>query len=344
MTATRLAALALLAAGPAMAQQVPGIHTAAHSTPGAPANFGQATPGTPVNGTVPGNNGQTPQFDPGRMPPPIPAFDPDKPLHRREARNVGMATRWRQRACTPRRQPDGVLVFQQGACEITVVAAPFGVTDVALEPGEIPTSTPAVGDPRLGLQEPRWSGTGAQQTLHLIFQPSEPNLAGSVNLQTNRRTVHLMVVTRAKSYMPLVKIADANASSESAWSQTAALGRAGMTPGNLVGGGDPCTRTPTIPPSSFAKKHSGWNGPPAWDPVVYGVQIPSGTATCIEFPPDIASLNPPIFIPRDGAGGAPGVDNVRVSGRHYRIDRLVSRFDLVSGSGSDTARVTVTRR
>lgn len=329
--ATLLCATALLGmSGGASAQLVPALNEAPQRA--------QQEAAAPV--VVNQGGGAQAAFVPDRAPPPLSIFGPDRALAARERRNVATAARWRMRACSPSHAGDGVLRFQQGACEITVVAAPFQITDVALEPGEVPTAVPDVGDVRVGLQKPRFSGGGMERTLHLVFIPSDVGLNSGVSLQTDRRTVTFKVVTRQREYMPLVAIDNTARSSTAGWMGAVASTRGGLS-------GDPCDQAPTVPPQAFHISSSGgWFGSaPAWKPVqVYGVQIPSGTATCVEFPADINSIDAPILVPRDGPSGDPGIDNVRASGRRYRVDRDLSRFELIAGIGYAQERVSITRR
>lgn len=343
MRAVLLAATAICGlAGSARAQLVPAIEPAA-SEANRNERYGGGTPpgGPSVAQSTPsaGQNGQ-PIFVPKSLPPPIPTMSPDRPLSRREARNVGMATAWANRACTPQRLPDGTLRFVQGSCEINVVCSPFTPCDVALEPGEVPTDVPLVGDPRIGLQNrPVWSGTGPDKTVHMVFVPSDAGLSSGVVMYTNLRTVNFRVVTHSKRYMPRVQIAASPGGSFGGMNGWAAAVSAG-------GSGEPCDQPPTVAPSAYRIRTSGWfNGDPPWKPIqVYGVPIQAGTATCIEMPADISGMALPVLVPRDGPSGEASIDNVRVISRgRMRVDRALRAFDLVIGIGGSQEVVSVSR-
>lgn len=335
-----VAGVALAVPTGAWAQLVPAIPAA---QPAPAERQAAAQPSQPaVSGRAAGGNAAAPEFVPDRPPPPLPLLSPSAPLARREQRNVAAANRWRLRACSPRQDTDGTLAFDHGACEITVVCAPFRVCDVALEPGEVATAVPDVGDPRVGLQPPRFSGAGAERTLHLVFRPSDAGLQSGVSIHTDRRTISFLVVTTQNQYMPLVTIRDPGRARASGWGMAVASGR-GLGPGQQ---GEPCDQPPTVPPSAFDISAGGLFGSaPAWKPTqVYGVPMQAGTATCIEFPADLGSMDAPVLVPRDGPGGAAGIDNVRQVGRRYRVDRLLTRFDLIGGIGRAQESVSVRRK
>lgn len=181
MRAVLLAAVAggaLLAAPPVAAQSAPDV---GGSDRGGPADR-TATGGT--------NTAPLPALIPSTMPPDLPIMSPAPRLARREQRAVSMASRWRLRSCGTSMSADGVLEVTHGACEPTLVCAPFRWCDVALEPGEGPTDLPDVGDPRWQYQL-RWATEGMKRTMHIRFRPTDAGLDSNFVFNTTQRTVSL---------------------------------------------------------------------------------------------------------------------------------------------------------
>lgn len=317
MRATPLAAAFALAASPALAQTVPALPTA---MPAAPVAAG-TTPRTAV---------------PATMPPPLPTMSPSAHLAPRERKAVRMATRWRRRSCGTSMGADGVLEISQGACEPTLVCAPFHWCDVALEPGEGPTDVPDIGDPRWKMQL-RWSVKGMRRTLHIRFKPDDAGLDANFMLTTNQRTVTLRLQSHRTKYMPFLHLANPEAASRRQWLQAIAQGAAG-------GGarGASCDAMPSIPPTAFEIDPD--RDARAWAPVqVYAVTSNYGIRTCIDFPANIGSIDLPVLVVRDASGNQQLVTS-RLVGRRMEVDALVNRAELVTGVGSSQVSVEITRK
>lgn len=324
----RLALLSAVAmcASPALAQEVPAL-----GPPGAQ----QAVLSRGGTQTAAQNqsNGQTmPQGWPGQISP----VSPDRPLSSRERRNVGMATHWRLRACTPEQRADGVLEFTHGACEITVVCAPLRVCAIALEPGEAVTDLPDLGDPRWQVQR-RVVGTGAQRTIHAIVKPSDAGLDTNLTIPTNRRILSIRLVSRRNEYMPFVSIRGSGSPSSSMqreWGREVALGTQ-----RVAQAASPCDQQPTVPPSGFRIGHSSsWASAPAWQPVqAYVVATPTGQVTCIDFPADLGASDLPALVAYDRSG-TERVVTARWAGRRYAVDGVFPRMAVV-GANFETIRI-----
>lgn len=273
---------------------------------------------------------------PKTMPPPLPTMSPAPPLARREARAVAMARRWRLRSCGTGMGADGVLEVQHGACEPTLVCAPFRWCDVALEPGEGPTDMPDIGDPRWQHQL-RWSVQGMKRTLHIRFRPTDAGLDSNFVVNTNQRTVSLRLVSQPSAYMPFLKLSNPNHASRNQWARAVAEGAVGATaPGRA------CEGVPTVPPSAFAIEVP--SRARSWGPLqVYGVTTPAGARTCIEFPADIGSMDLPTLVVRD-AGGAHQLITSQMVGRRMEVDALIGEADLVTGVGGQQTAVSIKRR
>lgn len=325
-----LAGAAALMAVPALGQEVPALQA-----PGAQGGVivrggggNQASSGQAAGPTMP--NGW-----PGE----VSALSPDRPLSRREVRNLGMATRWRLRACTPTQRPDGVLEFLQGACEITVVCAPLRVCVIALEPGETVTDLPDVGDPRWMVQR-RVVGAGAQRTINAVVKPADAGLDTTLTIPTNKRILAIRLISRRNEYMPYVTVRDGGGASSSMrqeWGREVALGARAAAPA-----ASPCDQQPIVPPSAYRISVGGWGqSSPSWAPTqAYVVQSPSGPTTCLDFPADIGSADLPALVAFDGRG-TERVVTARWTGRRYAVDGAHARLAVI---GAGFERVNIDRK
>ena len=318
-------ALALILAFPAGAQDVPAL-------PG-----GATTTTTAAAGAQ--GNGAPPQAAiPGAMPPALPAMSPGARLAAREARALGMASRWRSRSCGTAMGADGVLEVQHGACEPVLVCSPFRWCVVALEPGEGPTDLPDIGDPRWQYQL-RWAVEGMRRVMHVRFRPTDAGLDSNFVLNTNQRSITLRLQSTQRSYMPFLKLGNPNFAARQQWARAAALE---SVAGVRAGGGAACDGMPTVPPSAYAIDAPRRSRP--WAPVqVYGVTTANGARTCIEFPADIGSVDLPTLVVRD-AGGVHQLVTSRLIGRRMEVDALVNSMELVTGVGRSQVSVSIARK
>lgn len=314
----RLALAATLAAltGPALAQQVPPIG----STPPAPPVAGPQT--------------APPPLVPATMPPALPAMSPSAPLSRRDASAVSMATRWRLRSCGTSMGASGVLQINHGNCEPTLVCAPFKLCVVTLEPGEMPTDLPKIGDPRWKTQ----TGFGMEEgrrVLQITFKPDDAGLDSNFVLATNQRTITLRLQSTQRAYMPFLKLGNPAFASQQEWRRLVA---SGATVTGAAASASGCEASPLTPPSAF--EIDAPRAARAWEPVqVYTVP----GKTCIEFPADIGSTDLPALVVLDGAG-AQNITTWRMVGRRMEVDQLLSRAELVTGVGGSQVTVTIRRK
>lgn len=338
MTRRSTAVLVLLAASqPAVAQVVPSFteaNAAAVTGPQSAAATASASSGPRDPATA---GGGPPRFVPAGPPPAIPALSPERPLAARERQAVASVNRWRLRACRANLDADGVFHFRQGQCEPTVVCAPGHPCDIALEPGEYPTSPADRGDSRWTVN-PRYSGTGAQRTFHVVVAPSDAGLDSSLVLRTDRRVISIRLISRVRDYMPLVKIDHPQATEAAEWAGVLASGQREALRNTVSG--NPCDQAPVVPPEAY-KIGSGRH---AWRPVqVYAVGTSVGQKTCIEFSANIASIGLPVLIAY-GAGGSEEVVSYRPSGRRFVVDGLLDRAALVAGSEGSMDSISIERR
>lgn len=335
--ATTAVTMLLFAGTPAMAQLVPSF---AEANAGAGPQGARAS-ATAVTATGPqdpaSGAGGTRQFVPSGPPPAIPVLSPERPLAPRERQAVAAVNRWRLRACRANVDTEGVFRFRQGQCEPTVVCAPGHPCDIAFEPGEYPTSPADRGDSRWDVH-PRFSGTGAQRTLHLVVTPSDAGLDTSLVVRTDRRVVSIRLISRARDYMPLVAIDHPQRTEAAEWAGVIANGQRQAALSGVSS--NPCDQAPVVPPEAF-KIGSGRY---SWRPVqVYAVGTPVGQKTCIEFSASVGSVGLPVLIAY-GAGGGEEVISYRPSGRRFVVDGLLDKAALVAGAEGSMDSISIERR
>ena len=103
----------------------------------------------PLERQMPGNAAEGAET-PGPLPP-MPDYISDKPvkLTAKERKALELAQDWAARSVTPSRDGNGRVLYVHGASLPTVIASPFQVCDVELQPGEILNEV-VVGDSAQG--------------------------------------------------------------------------------------------------------------------------------------------------------------------------------------------------
>jgi P-type conjugative transfer protein TrbG len=324
-------AVALLASLPSLAHaqtQVPAIQANAMA---AASVFGAGPTDHPI-GAGTAQAAATPV--PAGMPPAIPLVSPSRvPLNTKERAAVALSRRWANRNEMPHAGEDGYVRFLFGASLPTVVCAPLQVCDLALQPGEIVNNV-NLGDKVRWVVTPAVSGDGGPQITHLIIKPMDAGLVSSLDIETNRRTYAVKLVSTRSSWMPLVAFNypdDAQAQWR-AYQQTAAFGAAATT-------------LPTGENVANLQFLCISGGGPSWSPIR---AYTDGAKTYIEFPSSIRSQAAPalVALANDGSWfSAPSTQiiNYRVMGNRYVVDAALDRAALISGVGRGQQRVVISR-
>jgi type IV secretion system protein VirB9 len=223
------------------------------------------------------------------MPPAVQLVSPSAPLDAKERHAVILARRWRNRREMPQPGEDGVIRYLFGATLPTVVCAPLQICNLALQPGEVVHDV-QVGDSVRWKISPSISGSGREQTTHLIIKPVDAGLVSSLNVATNRRTYAIKLVSTQRDWMPLVAFnyPDDMQQQWFAYRQTVAFGAA-------------ANRLPTG--ENTANLDFGFQlggDDPSWKPLrVYT----DGAKTYIEFPRAISFTSAPALVALDSTGG-----------------------------------------
>ena len=273
---------------------------------------------------------------PTTLPPPISPVSPSAvALNAKERRAVALAGRWKDRDEMPRPGEDGTVRFLFGATLPTVVCAPLQVCNLALQPGEVVNNV-NLGDSVRWKVSPSLSGEGGTQTTHLIIKPTDAGLVSSLDIETNRRTYAIKLVSTPSRWMPLVAFnyPDDTRAQWAAYQQTAAFGAAATT----LPTGEHLANLQflCIDPSSDG---------PGWTPIR---AYTDGAKTYIEFPHSIGAQAAPalVALANDGSwfsSPSPQLVNYRVQGNRYVVDAVLDRAALISGVGGDQQRVGLSR-
>ena len=128
-------------------------------------------------------------------------------LDAQERAGVEITEAWRQRSYeSMMSQPgtSGSVIFRYNESYPSIVCAILQVTDIELQPGEVVTQV-NVGDTTRWSVESAVSGSGSEQTQHLIVKPRDIGLTTSLVVTTDRRTYHLLLVSDEKEFMHSVR-------------------------------------------------------------------------------------------------------------------------------------------
>ncbi|HMS85808.1 MAG TPA: P-type conjugative transfer protein TrbG [Nitrospira sp.] len=230
---------------------------------------------------------------------------------------------------------NGFITFPYGVNQISIVCAPLHVCDVALQPGEQVNSV-NVGDNVRWSIEPALTGSGVEETQHVIIKPREVGLETSLVVATNRRAYYLRLRSHKTRYMPQVAFSypeDAAVKFEVLKARQQREIKEKTIP----------QTSDYLPKLSFEYDVAGQA---AWKPVrVYN----DGARTVIEMPPSIAQTEAPILLIVRKEGGLfteaeEVMVNYQLQGSRYVVDTVFQKAVLVAGVGSNQDRVTIQRR
>jgi len=322
----------LLAALPSLAaaQQVPAIEASASASAFA-GTVAQTDQGSGAHGTQ-----MAAASVPATMPPPIPLVSPSRAvLNTKERRALSLSQRWKNRNEMPHAGEDGYVRFLFGATLPTVVCAPLQICNLTLQPGEVVNSV-NLGDSVRWKVTPSLSGNAGTQTTHLIIKPVDAGLTSSLDVETDRRTYAVKLVSTEAEWMPLVAFnyPDDGQAQWKAYQQQVAFGSAGTT--LPTGENTANLQFMCVSPAT---------GGPSWAPTR---AYTDGAKTYIEFPSSIAYQAAPalVTLANDGglfSGPSQQFVNYRMAGSRYVVDAMLDKAALISGVGGDQQRVVLTR-
>jgi type IV secretion system protein TrbG len=268
-------------------------------------------------------------------------------LDAQERAGVEITAAWRQRSyesMASQAGTSGSVMFRYGQSYPSIVCAILQVTDIELEPGEVVTEV-NVGDTTRWSVESAVSGSGSEQTQHLIVKPRDIGLTTSLVVTTDHRTYHLMLVSDEKEFMHSVRFVYDHEKRE----QPASTPTAAPAPTPQQVATDPPPRRPQKPDGkrvAFVEADDTDNGyvvsgQADWKPVtVYS----KGGKTYIEMPDSVRHKEAPVLFEETRKGWFHHekiLVNYRVKGRWYVVDKVIDTGVLVSGVGSNQTRVDI---
>ena len=275
-------------------------------------------------------NGEAGVETPGPLPP-MPDYISDKPvkLTAKERKALELAQDWAAKSVTPSRDGNGRVLYVHGASLPTVIASPFQVCDVELQPGETLNEV-VVGDSARWLVDVSKSGSGENETVHLLIKPVDAGLETSAVVTTNRRVYHLRLVSQRTGHTPYVGFTYQEDHVRHFKEQAAKDAREKLWSTASVGGRD----------MDLSRLNFGYalKGRAAWKPTqVYD----DGKQTFIRLPESTATGEMPILLVRKASGNV--LVNYRVKERTMVMDGLFDRVLLIVGVGGDQEKIEITR-
>ena len=266
-------------------------------------------------------------------------------LDAQERAGVEITEAWRQRSYeSMMSQPgtSGSVIFRYNESYPSIVCAILQVTDIELQPGEVVTQV-NVGDTTRWSVESAVSGSGSEQTQHLIVKPRDIGLTTSLVVTTDHRTYHLVLVSDEKEFMHSVRFVYDRENAQRPASTPAAEATATAAPAPRRVAADPPPRRHQNPDARQAAfvEHDDTDdryvisGTADWKPVtVYS----KGGKTYIEMPASVRHKEAPVLFEETRKGWFHHekiLVNYRVKDRWYVVDKGT----LVSGVGSNKTRV-----
>ena len=265
--------------------------------------------------------------------PPVSAIDYISPdavtLTDREKKALQLSDDWARRNVEPVLTPGGKIVYVHGATLPSIVAVPYQVCDVELEPGETVNEI-VVGDSARWLVDSGTSGSGASATVHLFVKPMDAGLETSAVVTTDRRVYHLRFVSKRTGHTPYVGFAYADSiRQKQAWKQQQDAKAREWQTGAIDG------ETVNLSALNFGYEVKG---KARWKPErVYD----DGRQVFIRLPASAKSGEMPVLLVRKGKQDV--LVNYRVREGAMIVDGVFDHMALILGVGGDQEKVDVVR-
>lgn len=290
-----------------------------------------------------------------RVPPPRPsvangaALSPaaqDAALHRpvvlgaNAEKAVEISDAMKMQSAMPTQGPDGRVTYTFGTGLPTIVCSPLHISIVELEPGEVLTSEPTIGDSVRWELMPGSSGSGKDTQPLIIIKPHLPNLDTNLVVTTNRRTYYLRLVSRENDYVARTAFSYKE-DEDAAWKRYLSEQQQAKVAEENAQVVAPMA-SDAIDKLNFAYDIKGGNA------VIRPVRVmDDGVKTYITMPDAVLHQDLPALViinPRLKGEKAQEIVNYRVKGDLYIVDRLFDRAALVIGSGKAVEKVEIRRQ
>ncbi len=236
----------------------------------------------------------------------------------------------------PIMDPNGSLTLRFGDGLPQVVCAPLQVCDIELQRGETIRGA-NLGDAVRWEASPAVSGPEGAEVPHVVIKPKarEIGATSSLVVTTDRRTYHFSLNLSDTRYMPRITFSYPDGE-DSAW----ALYRAQQAVTKAASKKKHQKKQKADGDSSPIDFSYDIEGKAPWKPLrVYN----DGKHTFIDFPGESFYADIPVLL-SVATDGQQELVNYRVKGTQFKVDRVLSQAVLVSGVGSDQARVAISRR
>lgn len=249
---------------------------------------------------------------------------------------VSQAKKWQQTGVAkPIMSDDGKILYPFGQYLPTITCAPLRACDIELEPGELITGKPMLGDSARWIVSKAQSGPAEKQVTHVMVKPTDTTLETNMIITTNRRTYHVRLyssanerdyMNRAGFYYPQEMVED--------WNDAEKEGarRAKEEDSRVVA---------ELPNASVDKLDFGYaieGDKTSFTPTrVFN----DGVRTYIQMPQLMSSAEAPVLLLLDREN-KPQIVNYRVKDAYYIVDKLFDRAMLVVGVDSNQSKVSIT--
>lgn len=202
----------------------------------------------------------------------------------------------------------------------TIVCTPLFVCDLTLQPGERILNL-AIGDSTRWIVSPAESGSGENDTPHVLIKPTDTGLATNVVVTTTKHTYAIDLRSARSGAMEQVNFV---------YPPDPKPPAPPPTPAPLP--------TPTFTPAPKIDRSYTVSGDRRLTPAeVYN----DGTDTYVRFAAQLQQLPALVAI---GANGDELVNYRVVDGDQYVVAGLPAQLALINGSGKKQQRLTITRR
>ena len=256
----------------------------------------------------------------------------EMPLNQKQTQSVGVAKDWINAKSISTKGANGSVNFRYGETLPSIVTAPLYITDIQLEAGEKIRDI-QLGDSVRWIATPSVSGSGEEETSHVIVKPTDIGLQTTLYIYTDKRPYFLHLVSRKSDYMPIVGF-EYPENTKKKWDEYYRKKEKKDEAKQLI-------VDKNSPPRNLDNLDFGYSikGNVSWKPVrVYN----DGVQTYIQMPQTMKFNESPALLVLDGSGKEKIV-NYRLKGDRYIVDKLFDHAELINGVGGDQEKIEIIR-
>jgi len=248
-------------------------------------------------------------------------LSPSAPLTPRERQTLQMARDW-ENSAPPAIQANGKIMFVFRVATPTVICAPYQLSDVELQAGEVVNEAVPADSVRWSMELVK-SG----DTPHILIKPIDAGLATSAFITTNRRSYYLNLKSEKIDFTPRIGFLYPDENSAKLKESLAA--------------NRPKPQEADGSPADLSKLNFTYEikGDTPWKPVQV---FDDGRQMFIKFPDQIQSGDAPILLVRNN--GQDTMANSRMKHLTMIVDGVFPEAILISGVGSKQQRITIRKK